>query len=50
MFGTARLDRALAACGAEPAEIVEIVRKQVEAHTAGLPASDDRTLVVARVV
>jgi sigma-B regulation protein RsbU (phosphoserine phosphatase) len=50
LFGTDRLDRALAACGAEPAEIVERVLKQVETHTGGTPARDDRTLVVARVV
>ncbi len=50
MFGTHRLDRALSACGAEPAEIVDRVLKHVQAHTAGTPASDDRTLVVARVV
>lgn len=50
LFGTDRLDKALAACGAEPAEIVERVLKHVEAHTAGAQPRDDRTLVVARVV
>jgi sigma-B regulation protein RsbU (phosphoserine phosphatase) len=50
LFGTDRLDKALAACGAEPAEIVERVLNHVEAHTGGTPARDDRTLVVARVV
>jgi len=50
LFGTDRLDRALAACGAEPAEIVDRILKQVETHTGGTPARDDRTLVVARVV
>ncbi len=50
LFGTDRLDKALATCGAEPAEIVDRVLKHVESHTDGAAPRDDRTLVVARVV
>jgi sigma-B regulation protein RsbU (phosphoserine phosphatase) len=49
LFGTARLDQVLSDCSSEPAEIIESVLKQLEAHTDGIPAQDDRTLVVARV-
>jgi sigma-B regulation protein RsbU (phosphoserine phosphatase) len=50
LFGTERLDKVLAACGAEPVEIVARVLKHLDVHTAGTPPRDDRTLVVARVV
>ena len=50
MFGTKRLDQVLSNCATEPAEIIESVLKQLEAHTDGMPARDDRTLVAARVV
>lgn len=50
LFGTKRLDSVLAECSFEPAEIVESVLKQLESHTNGAAALDDRTLVVARVV
>jgi sigma-B regulation protein RsbU (phosphoserine phosphatase) len=50
LFGTERLDKVLAACGAEPVEIVARVLKHLDVHTGGTPARDDRTLVVARVV
>jgi len=50
LFGTHRLDKTLAACGAEPAEIVARVIKDLDIHTAGTAPRDDRTLVVARVV
>lgn len=50
MFGTKRLDDVLSACSSEPAEIIESVRNQLNAHTGGAAPRDDQTLVVARVI
>ncbi len=50
LFGTERLDALLGSCNDEPADIVAAVLRELEAHTEGQPASDDRTLVVARVL
>ena len=50
LFGTERLDALLGSCNDEPTEVVAAVLRELEAHTAGQPASDDRTLVVARVL
>jgi sigma-B regulation protein RsbU (phosphoserine phosphatase) len=49
MFGTKRLDNVLSECSSEPAEIIESVRNQLNAHTGGAAPRDDQTLVVARV-
>jgi len=49
LFGTERLDVLLGSCTDEPADVVAAVLRDLELHTAGQPASDDRTLVVARV-
>jgi sigma-B regulation protein RsbU (phosphoserine phosphatase) len=49
LFGTKRLDDVLSNCSSEPAEIIESVLKQLNAHTEGTAARDDQTLVVARV-
>lgn len=49
LFGTDRLDTLLGRCTDVPADIIHDVLRELEAHTGGLPAADDRTLVVARV-
>jgi len=49
LFGTRRLDDVLSDCSSEPAEIIESVLQQLDSHTGGTAARDDRTLVVARV-
>jgi sigma-B regulation protein RsbU (phosphoserine phosphatase) len=48
-FGVKRLDAALARCRDEPAEIVAAILGAVDQFTAGQPATDDRTVVVAKV-
>ncbi len=50
LFGTDRLDCLLGSCTDEPADVVAAVLRELEAHTEGQPAADDRTLVVARVL
>jgi sigma-B regulation protein RsbU (phosphoserine phosphatase) len=50
MFGTARLDRELENCSLQARSLLDAVLHAVEAFTAGHPADDDRTLIVARVV
>ncbi len=49
LFGTTRLDSVLSECSSEPGEIIESVRRQLDAHTGGAAPRDDQTLVVARV-
>ena len=49
MFGTRRLDRVLEACGLEASALLESLLRSVEDFTAGHPADDDRTLIVAKV-
>ena len=50
LFGTDRLDALLGCCSDEPADVVAAVLRDLEAHTEGQPAADDRTLVVAKVL
>ncbi len=49
MFGVGRLDEVLAECRDEPSEIVDALLGAVERFAAGQPATDDRTLVVAKI-
>jgi sigma-B regulation protein RsbU (phosphoserine phosphatase) len=49
MFGLPRLDEVLAGCPNNAAELLKAVLLTVEDFTAGQPADDDRTLVVATV-
>jgi len=49
MFDTERLDRALANCHLDADGLIEAVLADLEAFTAGEPAADDRTLLVAKV-
>ena len=48
-FGTDRLDRVLTRCTLDASDLILAVLEAVEEHTAGLPAADDRTLLVAKV-
>jgi sigma-B regulation protein RsbU (phosphoserine phosphatase) len=50
MFGTDRLDRVLENCSLQATALLDEVLRALEAFTAGHPADDDRTLVVARIV
>src|SRR5205085_10458341 len=49
LFGTDRLDRALANCSLQAAGLLDPVLRAGAEFAAGHPADDDRTLVVARV-
>jgi sigma-B regulation protein RsbU (phosphoserine phosphatase) len=49
MFGADRLDDVLGDCGATASELVDAVLTAVDAFSAGRPADDDRTLVIARI-
>jgi sigma-B regulation protein RsbU (phosphoserine phosphatase) len=49
MFGLERLDEALENCHLDADGLIHSVLDAVERFTAGAPASDDRTLVVAKV-
>ena len=48
-FGMDRLDRVLTQCTLNAANLIQSVLDAVDEHTAGLPAADDRTLLVAKV-
>ena len=48
-FGTDRLDAVLANCGITARGLIDEVLAAVEAFTAGRPADDDRTLLIAKV-
>jgi sigma-B regulation protein RsbU (phosphoserine phosphatase) len=50
MFGTRRLDEVLENCSLQATALLDSVLQAVEAFTAGHPAEDDRTVIVARVV
>ncbi len=47
-FGYERIKRTIAACGDDPAGVREGLLAAVAEHAQGLPAEDDRTLVVMR--
>jgi sigma-B regulation protein RsbU (phosphoserine phosphatase) len=49
MFGMDRLDQALANCHLDAGGLIEAVLEALDEFTAGQPASDDRTLLVAKV-
>jgi sigma-B regulation protein RsbU (phosphoserine phosphatase) len=49
MFGLDRLDTVLSECRDDATELIQAVLAEVEAFTAGQPASDDRTLLVAKI-
>ncbi len=48
-FGTERLDRVLTRCTLDATDLLHAVIEAVDEFTAGLPAADDRTLLVAKV-
>ncbi len=50
LFGTDRLDAELSRCSSEPDEIIASLLNALEQHTVGAAPSDDRTVVVAKVV
>jgi sigma-B regulation protein RsbU (phosphoserine phosphatase) len=50
MFGVGRLDGVLAECRDEPSDVVDAMLGALERFTAGQPATDDQTLVVAKIV
>jgi sigma-B regulation protein RsbU (phosphoserine phosphatase) len=50
MFGTHRLDEELENCSLQATALLDSVLQAVETFTAGHPAEDDRTVIVARVV
>lgn len=49
MFGTQRLDQLLESCRPAADSLIRAVLEAVDQFTAGRPADDDRTLVVAKV-
>jgi sigma-B regulation protein RsbU (phosphoserine phosphatase) len=49
MFGTDRLDHVLEDCSLQASALLDSLLQSVEAFTAGHPADDDRTLIVARI-
>jgi sigma-B regulation protein RsbU (phosphoserine phosphatase) len=49
LFGTRRLDNVLEGCVLQARALLDAVLRAVEQFTAGHPADDDRTLLVARV-
>ncbi|HEV3235792.1 MAG TPA: PP2C family protein-serine/threonine phosphatase [Gemmataceae bacterium] len=49
MFGTERLDQVLENCALQASALLETILQAVEEFAAGQPASDDRTLIVARI-
>ncbi len=49
MFGLSRLDQALENCHLDASGLIEAVLDAVERFTAGQPAADDRTVLVAKV-
>lgn len=50
LFGLERLDSLVCQCSAGPREMIESVIMAIEAHTEGAPPTDDRTLVIGKVV
>jgi phosphoserine phosphatase RsbU/P len=49
MFGLERLDEVLENCHLRADGLIEEILKALEAFTGGLPATDDRTLLVAKI-
>ena len=49
IFGTARLDQVLELCTLEARALLDTVLQAVQEFTAGHPAEDDRTVIIARI-
>jgi sigma-B regulation protein RsbU (phosphoserine phosphatase) len=49
LFGTARLDQVLELCTLQASALLDTVLQAVKEFTAGRPAEDDRTVIIARV-
>lgn len=49
LFGLERLDSVLSECRDDASELIQAVLAKVEEFTAGQPAGDDRTLLVAKI-
>jgi sigma-B regulation protein RsbU (phosphoserine phosphatase) len=49
MFGTERLDKVLENCSVTASDLLQAVLDAVSEFTAGRPAADDRTLLVAKI-
>ncbi len=49
MFGLDRLDEALENCHLDASGLIQSVLDDLDRFTAGQPAADDRTLLVAKV-
>jgi sigma-B regulation protein RsbU (phosphoserine phosphatase) len=49
LFGTSRLDQVLELCMLEARALLDTVLQAVQEFTAGHPAEDDRTVIIARV-
>jgi sigma-B regulation protein RsbU (phosphoserine phosphatase) len=49
LFGTHRLDAALAGCSNQASTVLDAVLRAVNEFAAGYPADDDRTLLVATI-
>jgi sigma-B regulation protein RsbU (phosphoserine phosphatase) len=50
LFGTQRLDRILENCSLQAKALLDTLMQAVEAFSAGRPADDDRTVIVARIL
>jgi phosphoserine phosphatase RsbU/P len=49
LFGTKRLDKVLRGCNSDASAVLDAVLRAVDQFTAGYPADDDRTLLVATI-
>jgi phosphoserine phosphatase RsbU/P len=49
LFGTERLDKVLENCSVTASDLLQAVLDAVQEFTAGRPAADDRTLLVAKI-
>jgi sigma-B regulation protein RsbU (phosphoserine phosphatase) len=49
LFGVERLERAIRSCHKDADELIQSLLSDLEAFTGGQPATDDRTILVARV-
>ena len=48
VFGSDRIDAALASCPSSAEHLIQAILRELTAFTAGIPAADDRTLVVVK--
>ena len=49
LFGLERLDQVLGDCSQDAGELINSVTTAVEQFTGGLPADDDRTLLIGKI-